>query len=131
LDAMQVACIPLTIASSVLRFIARWLHVNCISLCSVDSPVGNIGIIPGKQVAMLGLDASKKAIQTYYNRGVRLLFIFISGKNRQGSGGRRRPPAGSRGGASGGGQGGEAPYEGNAFFTNYTVILHFLNSAVR
>jgi hypothetical protein len=29
--------------------------------------------------------------------------------------GRRRPPAGSRGRAPGGGQGGEAPYEGNAF----------------
>jgi hypothetical protein len=26
---------------------------------------------------------------------------------------------------------GEAPYEGNAFFTNFTVILHFLNSAIR
>jgi hypothetical protein len=28
-------------------------------------------------------------------------------------------------------KGAKAPYEGNAFFTNYTVILHFLNSAVR
>jgi hypothetical protein len=27
--------------------------------------------------------------------------------------------------------GGQAPYEGKAFFTNYTVILPFLNSAVR
>jgi hypothetical protein len=26
---------------------------------------------------------------------------------------------------------GEAPYKSNAFFTSYTVILHFLNSAVR
>jgi hypothetical protein len=28
-------------------------------------------------------------------------------------------------------KGGETPFEGNAFFTNYTVILPFLNSAVR
>jgi hypothetical protein len=50
--------------------------------------------------------------------------------NRQGVWGRRRPPAGSKGRAPGGGRG-EAPYKGNAFFTNYTVILHFLNNAVR
>jgi hypothetical protein len=25
---------------------------------------------------------------------------------------------------------GEAPYDGNAFFINFTVILHFLNSAI-
>jgi hypothetical protein len=41
------------------------------------------------------------------------------------------PQRGSRGRAPGGGYGGEAPYEGNAFFTNYTVILPFLNCAVR
>jgi hypothetical protein len=55
----------------------------------------------------------------------------IDQKMGRGFGGRRRPPAGSMGRAPGGDEGGEAPYEDNAFFTNFTVILHFLNSAVR
>jgi hypothetical protein len=40
-------------------------------------------------------------------------------------------PSGVQGQSPWWGLRGEAPYEGNAFFTNYTVILHFLNSAVR